>query len=430
MPTQLQLDGPDLEGLLGRVRDELGPQARIVSAEKVRTGGLGGFFARERFEICVETDGSVATADDSPASPTSLLDLADAVSDQERVIVSTESATFGEVMRQLGADGGQPPSRGWLPTARPQQPGAPAPDVPVVAVPSVAATAGEPPAVATRDASAHDVAVQDATGHDVAVQTGSALPASAADPARAWTPPVPRAGGTARTAVRRPLHVVPEAEPHPGARLVAGLTGLGMPRALLPDLEDAADDLHSSLLACLSRLPHAAPVVNSPGQVLAVVGPGPLALAVSLQVAAELDLDPRAAVLLAGTSTGGLSPDRVLGTPSDVAQRRSVWQRRQSLTILAIEAAPTIGGAALAAERVAAADAGTVWGVVEASRKAADIARWTEFLGGVDALAVQDLESSADPATVLGLGLPVARLGHVAGSAQAWVSLLCRRLAA
>ena len=56
MPTQLQFDGPNLERLLARVRDELGSTARIVSAEKVRTGGLAGFFARERFEICVETD--------------------------------------------------------------------------------------------------------------------------------------------------------------------------------------------------------------------------------------------------------------------------------------------------------------------------------------------------------------------------------------
>ena len=43
MPTQLQLESRELAPLLDRVRIELGPQARILSAEKVRTGGIGGF---------------------------------------------------------------------------------------------------------------------------------------------------------------------------------------------------------------------------------------------------------------------------------------------------------------------------------------------------------------------------------------------------
>jgi len=42
--------------LLQRVRDEHGPEASIVHAERVRSGGLAGFFARQRYEVAVEVD--------------------------------------------------------------------------------------------------------------------------------------------------------------------------------------------------------------------------------------------------------------------------------------------------------------------------------------------------------------------------------------
>ncbi len=62
MPTQLQLEGPELEPLLDRVRSELGAGARIVSAEKVRSGGIAGFFAKQSFELTVEVDEAAALA--------------------------------------------------------------------------------------------------------------------------------------------------------------------------------------------------------------------------------------------------------------------------------------------------------------------------------------------------------------------------------
>ena len=64
MLTQLQLEGPELEPLLARVRTELGAHARIVHAEKIRSGGVAGFFAHQRFELTVEVDTSL------PRTPT------------------------------------------------------------------------------------------------------------------------------------------------------------------------------------------------------------------------------------------------------------------------------------------------------------------------------------------------------------------------
>jgi hypothetical protein len=50
----LLLEGDDLEALLLRAHREGGTSARIVRAEKVRRGGVLGFFAREGFEVAVE----------------------------------------------------------------------------------------------------------------------------------------------------------------------------------------------------------------------------------------------------------------------------------------------------------------------------------------------------------------------------------------
>jgi hypothetical protein len=57
LPTRsLQFDGPDLEAVLEEALAEAGPGSRIVAADRVRKGGIAGFFAREHFEVRVEVD--------------------------------------------------------------------------------------------------------------------------------------------------------------------------------------------------------------------------------------------------------------------------------------------------------------------------------------------------------------------------------------
>ncbi|ROP44816.1 hypothetical protein [Pseudokineococcus lusitanus] len=63
--TTVVLEGDAIEPLLARVASEHGPGARVVRAEKVRVGGVAGFFAKERFELVVEVDDE----DDAPAVP-------------------------------------------------------------------------------------------------------------------------------------------------------------------------------------------------------------------------------------------------------------------------------------------------------------------------------------------------------------------------
>ncbi|MGN6299511.1 MAG: hypothetical protein ACTHN8_00275 [Angustibacter sp.] len=68
------LEGSDIDELLERVRSEHGPDARIVHAEQKLVGGVGGFFAKRRFEVAVAVD----DVPGGPASIDDLLALADA----------------------------------------------------------------------------------------------------------------------------------------------------------------------------------------------------------------------------------------------------------------------------------------------------------------------------------------------------------------
>ncbi len=68
MPTHLLLEGADIESVLSQLRDSHGPDAKIVQAELVRTGGFAGFFAKRRYEVTVEVDDDAA-ARPAPSTP-------------------------------------------------------------------------------------------------------------------------------------------------------------------------------------------------------------------------------------------------------------------------------------------------------------------------------------------------------------------------
>ena len=67
MPTHLLLEGEDIESVLARLREDHGPDAKIVQAELVRSGGFAGFFARRRYEVTVEVEDD--ELDVAPAPP-------------------------------------------------------------------------------------------------------------------------------------------------------------------------------------------------------------------------------------------------------------------------------------------------------------------------------------------------------------------------
>jgi hypothetical protein len=124
-------EGANLESVLEEVRARFGDTVTIVEANRLRKGGVGGFFAKERYEVVVDI-----VDDEEPDGPTELpaeygmqatedfcdrlLSMADGVSDLEppASTLSTERPTFNAVLdsitRHMEADGPEllePPGR-------------------------------------------------------------------------------------------------------------------------------------------------------------------------------------------------------------------------------------------------------------------------------------------------------------------------------
>jgi|GEM_PF-958978 len=146
MPQQLLLEGPHLEALIVRAREEYGPGARVVRAEKVRTGGILGFFTQEHFELTVEvSDAEIARAAATRApvevvASRSAIDaaLAEEIADAKAARESMLAGTLGEYKAIEAA-----PSQGVAPQRSPRAgddrtvPDAAAAGVPVAAAPVV-----------------------------------------------------------------------------------------------------------------------------------------------------------------------------------------------------------------------------------------------------------------------------------------------------
>lgn len=473
MPTRLLLEGPDIAVLLDRVRTEHGAGARIVSAEKVRSGGFAGFFARERFEVTVEiSDASSESVVDvtvpprrpepvlpgpaaRPAAPSSLLDLAAAI-DAAEAAYAMPSATAAT----LAPPASTAPAEGTISTERPDF---------AAVLAGIARTAGSPssptdvPAVlpALPEPTVEPEPVTRPLSHARPFVPAPIAPSELANvvrPVRREEPPaeepisdtvseledvveVPAAPLTLEVLESRPVLAEPAPSPSVAPEdlfggLLRRLTALGLPRELAADVElDGPDGLVGGLTRAIDAVLPAAPAApTGAGEVLAVVGDGPVALEVARDLAKSLRLDP-ATVLLAGPSTYGSvhSARRVTG-PADARRRAPRMQRADVPTVVAVDAPLEDGAADWARDVARSLGATAVWAVVDATRKSADVAAHLELLGAVDALVVRATAATGDPASVLALaierGLPTALVDRRRGDAACWAALVAERLAA
>jgi len=476
--TQLQLEGPELEPLLARVRSELGPRARVVHAEKVRSGGVAGFFATQRFELTVEVDTSLPGAPpvDEAAAP-AIAAVAD--EPEQRLPALLAGLTAAPPTRTAAAAAHAyaacapalspvPEPREELPSlltaalagpaaAPPPPPHAPR-DAPAALDTAPAAFAPyafpqvvDAPAAVDPPCSVLELADRvsaDEAGAVVSTESPSfaALLSRLGDDIGALGEDVPDERTAGRVLLAQPAGPCP-ADTRAGAEHpptsptlpdaadvqsgpAAELARLGLPSHLRPS--GVGEALHTALRASLSGLPTAPPATNRAGGVLAVVGPLTHALHLAREIAQELGLPAATsvAVATAGTPAPDVPDRQVLRDPAEAAQRRSAWRRRSNLTVVAVDAPLTASGAAQARAVLAALSPTATWGVVEATRKAQDVGSWTRALGGVHALALTDLEETSDPAAVLELGIPVSRLGSRPATPRAWATLLTGRLAA
>ena len=408
---QSRYEGPDLEALLEQVRAELGTSTKIVSANKIRSGGVAGFFAKERFEVVVEHDGIVLPSADVANDPTisvrprdiapSLMDLVDQVSADERAAaprISTESEPFASILERVARDAGVPSQPAAAQDADDEidvtdaEVVAPAPVIsasPVLPAPAPA-PAGEKPAM---------------PAPAVVVQPTPAAPIAAA--------PIPASVN------------LPAPSNHVGALVKMGLPAPYVPAAPSPAAVEAA------LRASLSRLPGAPAMPKTTGSVVAVVGESSAALALARDLSAEAGLDPDAVTIATRKRLPARTPENMVITGSDDAmEKRRSWRRRDRPSVVVIDTDLCAEKPAWAYHVLAALEPEATWGVVEATRKTEDVAAWVDGLGGLDALAVNDLDATTSPAAVLQLDVPVGRIDGRTASPSLWAALLTERLAA
>lgn len=418
MPTRLLLEGPDIQALLAQVRQEHGTGAKIVSADRVRPNGLAGLFGKPKFELTVEVDDAPAGSGPRAASD-----------------VASDAAPAAPE-----PDGFEPfrPAPGFKP-AVPLRSAAPRP-------------AGDSPAdslLAMLEArengreNGHQTDHQPDAGGQAPTQVPDRPRVPNANPTPASFAEVLAGLGLGQPAPHQPVNRPTPTEPpvptdqhtaaHPErftgvSGLRARLAALGLPPKLLAQVTDP--DSYPAIVRILGALPAAPAMPTRADELLVIVGELTAALAVAQHVSRELTLGPACTLVAAASTTGtGVHPSRRVTGPGQAARRIAKLRGIAGPLILVVDAPVDSSANEWARTVVESVDATAVWAVVDATRKAADSARYVSGLGRVDALAVRGVAATADPATVLAIDVPVALLDEQPANPHAWAGLLCRRLA-
>lgn len=409
MSTRLLLEGDDLELLLTRVRAEYGPDATVVRAERVRTGGIAGFFARERFELTIEVPergplggwarsgrGALGGPRARPGAVgiDALLDAADAAEqdgpppgpqvpqlpeapEPDGPQLSTGRETFASVLDQVRSMTGAVPLDGVVEPAAP--PAAPA------AAETQADTSGDVPA-------------------------GAAAPGGAFAPIAAPAVPV-----SSPSVVLRP----------PGAGR-ADLTALGVPARLLADVGPGPVPLSD----LLRDVPNPPLLARIPGSLVAVVGDVATVMATARQMATRLGLE-ETDVVLAGDLEAVPGFGRRVQTAAAARRFRDRASADDGVLVVAVGVGPEPADVARGAEVLEALAPDQVWAVVDARSKPRDCVRWLADVGRgrrIDALAVANVFGTEQPGTVLDLGVPVGWVDGLPATRVTWAAVLSRRL--
>lgn len=397
MPTQRRFEGPTLPAVLGKVQEEIGTQAKIVSAQKIRSGGVGGFFQKERYEVIVDIDENAAAqpaADESLSTqaqeqgaeyasqgqkvPTSLLDLAEAVNNNEQGSPATPKDASDDKWASANNQHGE-------------------------AQHSLSTESEKFAEILSRVAFQADL--QSSNSEEVE-QLYPAIPGrpSAIDTQSNEYSPAP---------VRTRITDSP-------------LAKLGLPAQYIPANVDGAR-LNRALVNSLQALPQAPTVRPTRGSVIAVVGERNEAMELASNLCEKWD-QPTENIVLASQATRGRSKTDVVRTVRNAEDSRRSWSRRKKATIVAIEAEPGSKDVSWAEHMLTAFEPIATYGVADATRKSEDISQWAQSLGGVDSLAVINADKTQSPAAILDSNIPVDRIdGHKATPAY-WAMLLMDRL--
>ncbi len=494
MASQLEFEGPVLEDLLERVREEVGPDARIVAANRVRRGGVGGFFAREAFEVLVEPPED-ATLHDAPiqhlpaAAQTVDLGIA-ADTAVEVATIDMTAADNREPARRPRRGRASIPASSLLRTERPPtavtpvRASNPAPDaehtvtsarhatileladavseferndvIDLIEERNVSTQSHDFAQVLDRFSKAIDATPEELEGDATPAHTPSArtpeidiretsapVAPPRNEPAAATTEPVvepetdlaPTVTTDAAAALTETCEASPRVRRSPknvaaGAEVIdryeTRLSRMGVPTRLIPR-GVAQPGLKGALVESLTRLPPAPGFSNALGTVIAVVGAGSAPVLLARELAADYSLDPDDVVLATREQLGfGIPAWLQMSDAATAQERRRSWRRRTRPTIVACSLPGD--GLAWARAMLDELEPTITWAIVDAGTKREDILHRVEALGGVDVLALDNLDDTVSPATALELEIPVGRLELEHASPLTWTELLLERM--
>lgn len=206
------------------------------------------------------------------------------------------------------------------------------------------------------------------------------------------------------------------------------LATLGLPAPFIPTTSDFSS-LEKALTVSLERLPQPPDVRPSKGSVIAVVGELVEALDLAESLARKWGR-PVEEVVLASQLYKGRSQSDVLRNVRSAEDARRSWSRRNRPTVVAIDAYPGSHDTQWAEHILTALEPIATYGVADATRKSEDIAAWASQLGGVDCLAVNHVDETVSPASILGTGIPIERIDGRKATPAYWAMLLAERLTA
>jgi hypothetical protein len=429
-------EGPDVQVLLDRIRVELGPGAKIDGAEKIRVGGVLGFFAKEHYRVVVEVpdpaDGHAPRRAARPSAPppaasdvfSAMAEATDDVNDVGVPALSAGTAAARTVR--------PPATRAAGPSRAAADPAAESFDAVLTRV-ATTLEATPAPGNGTGGVGARGGVSGASVAPSPDGDAFSPPPADIAAKAALFLAGSPTESG-APTPPRRPAAARrPTAESTgPTDRTIEALRRVGLDEATVAAVSDGlrrGTGLQAALLEALGGLAPAPPLPSGAGSLLVVVGAGVAARRLGAALAGEIGIDPTEvpyASLDAGAyavATGSL----LVRGAEDAAERAPGWRR--SRAAVAVVDAPVRGTEQSWARAVITSLRPTaVWGLADSTTKTQDIAAWVETLGGVDALALENIGGTTSPAAVLGTGIPVARLDGQPATAARWVATVVDRV--
>ncbi|WP_127783038.1 hypothetical protein [Rhodococcus sp. X156] len=406
----LTAEGSDVRRLVEQLRERHG-DISVLSHERVRRGGVAGFFARESFRLTYRVQAAPpAPAEVDPAAalePAELDPVAALVADADRldhVDTSSDGRTLSAsedgwhvddaLLDLLGSTDHRESTLNGTPHEL---------DFAQVLQNLVGGTSSPNDTGSFNDHGSVNGTGHTSDGPDDVPDAGLLdLPRS---------PAAPSVGGGAAT--RRRMEMLVQ------------LRDLGVP--VLTGPAAGTDNVFQALADILDELPPPPLPPRGAGELLVLVGDLAPSLRTAHAVAATLRLDP------AGIRVAGHPGDPVLahpGTPVMSTPAEATALRAELTTattpavlVLGTDGGPEHGEDPWGPAMLQALHPTVVWAVVDATSKTEDTRARLRPLG-VDALCVHSSRRSTSPATVWDLDLPVALLDGRPADATAWAGLL------